>query len=132
MVLTLLVGGEQDAEAALAAGLVGPHADDSQRGGQHDVVGDRGAELVLQVLHRADEQTTPGGMGINIVLNIVMNLGMVTAINIVMNLVMVIVMNIVMNLVMVIVINIVMNLVMGIVMNIVMHIYIYIWLYLCI
>ena len=53
-VLTFLVGGEEDAEAALAAGLVRPHADDPQRGGQHDVVGHRRAELVLQVLHRAE------------------------------------------------------------------------------
>lgn len=51
--LTLLVGGEEDAEAALPAGLVRPHADDAQRGDQHDVVGHRGAELALQVLHRA-------------------------------------------------------------------------------
>lgn len=49
--LTLLVGGEEDAEAALPAGLVRPHADDAQRGDQHDVVGNRGAELALQVLH---------------------------------------------------------------------------------
>lgn len=45
--LTLLVGREEDAEAALAAGLVRPHADDAQRGNQHDVIGHRGAELAL-------------------------------------------------------------------------------------
>lgn len=49
--LTLLVGREKDAEAAFAAGLVRPHADDAQRGNQHDVVGHRGAELALQVFH---------------------------------------------------------------------------------
>ena len=51
--LTLSVGGEKDAEAAPPAGLVRPHADDAQRGDQHDVVGHCGAELALQVLHRA-------------------------------------------------------------------------------
>lgn len=55
--LTLLVGGEEDAEAALAARLVRPHPDDAQRGDQHDVVGHRGAELALQVLHRAASGT---------------------------------------------------------------------------
>lgn len=49
--LTFLVGCEKDAEAAFAAGLVSPHTDDAQRGNQHDVVGHRGAELALQVLH---------------------------------------------------------------------------------
>ena len=52
--LTLLVGCEEDAEAALAAGLVRPHADDAQRGDQHDVVGHRGAELTLQVFNRTE------------------------------------------------------------------------------
>lgn len=45
--LTLLVGSEEDAEAAPPAALVCPHADDAQRGDQHDVVGHRGAELAL-------------------------------------------------------------------------------------
>lgn len=52
--LTLLVGCEKDAEAALAAGLVCPHADDAQRWNQHDVVGHRGAELAFQVFHRTE------------------------------------------------------------------------------
>ncbi len=52
--LTLLVGCEKDAEAAFAAGLVRPHADDAQRGNQHDVVGHRGAELALQIFHRTE------------------------------------------------------------------------------
>lgn len=47
LTLTLLVGGEKDAEAAPPAGLVCPHADDAQRGDQHDVVGHRGAKLAL-------------------------------------------------------------------------------------
>ena len=51
--LTFLVGGEEDAEATPAAALVGPHPDHAQRGHQHHVVGHRGAELVLQVLHGA-------------------------------------------------------------------------------
>ena len=51
--LTFLVGGEEDAEATPAAALVSPHPDHAQRGHQHYVVGHRGAELVLQVLHGA-------------------------------------------------------------------------------
>lgn len=49
-----MVGREKDPEAAFAAELVRPHADDAQSGNQHDVVGHRGAELALQVLHRAE------------------------------------------------------------------------------
>lgn len=52
--LTFLVGREKDAEATFAARLVCPHADDAQRGNQHDVVGHRGAELALQVFHRTE------------------------------------------------------------------------------
>lgn len=54
MNLTLLVGREKDAKAAFSAGLICPHADDAQRGNQHDVVGHRGAELALQVFHRTE------------------------------------------------------------------------------
>lgn len=50
--LTFLIGGEKDAKATPAAEFVGPHADDSQSGDQHDVVGHRGAELALQIFHR--------------------------------------------------------------------------------
>ena len=46
-------GGEEDPEAALAAPLVGPQPDHAHRVDQHDVVGHRRTELVLQVLHRA-------------------------------------------------------------------------------
>lgn len=52
--LTLLVCREEDAETAFAAGLIRPHADDAQRGNQHDVVSHRGAELALQVFHRTE------------------------------------------------------------------------------
>lgn len=62
--LTLLVGCEKDAEATFTAGFICPHADDTQRGNQHDVVGDRGTELALQVFHwtvmRQDEIKTHG------------------------------------------------------------------------
>lgn len=65
--LTLLVGREKDAEATFAARLVRPHSDDAERGDQHDVVGHRGAEFALQVLHRTEK--TQGqkctGIGIN-------------------------------------------------------------------
>lgn len=65
--LTLLVGREKDAEATFAARLVCPHSDDAECGDQHDVVGHRGAELALQILHRTEK--TPGqkytGIGIN-------------------------------------------------------------------
>lgn len=53
--LTLLVGREKDAEATLAARLIRPHSDDAECGDQHDVVGHRGAELALQVLHRTEK-----------------------------------------------------------------------------
>lgn len=49
-----MVGREKDAEAAFAAGFIRPHANDAQRGNQHDVVGHRGAELALQVFHRTE------------------------------------------------------------------------------
>lgn len=49
--LTFLVGCEKDAKATLAAGLVRPHADDTQRGDEHDVIGHGGAELALEVFH---------------------------------------------------------------------------------
>lgn len=51
--LTLLEGSEEYTEAALSAALVGPHANHSQRGHQHDVVGHRAAKLIPQVFHRA-------------------------------------------------------------------------------
>lgn len=54
MCLTLLVGCVKDAEAAFSTGLIRPHADDAQRGNQHDVVGHRGTELALQVFHRTE------------------------------------------------------------------------------
>lgn len=43
---------EEDFEPALSAPLVRPQPDHTQGGRQHDVIGHRGAELVLQVLHR--------------------------------------------------------------------------------
>lgn len=46
-----MVGCEKDAKATLAAGLVRPHADDTQRGDEHDVIGHGGAELALEVFH---------------------------------------------------------------------------------
>lgn len=49
--LTLLEGSEEYTEAALSAALVGPHANHSQRGHQHDVVGHRAAKLIPQVFH---------------------------------------------------------------------------------
>lgn len=51
--LTFLVRREKDAEATFPAGLVCPHTDDAQCGDQHDVVGHSGAELALQIFHRA-------------------------------------------------------------------------------
>ena len=58
--LTFLVGCEKDAKAALAARLVRPHADDAQRGNQHDVVGHRGAEFIFQVLYRTEMKERRG------------------------------------------------------------------------
>lgn len=50
---TFSEGGEEDAEAAFAAALIGPHADDAYWREQHDVIGHRAAELILQVRHWA-------------------------------------------------------------------------------
>lgn len=46
-------GREEDPEFALPAPLVRPQSHHAHRGHQHDVVGHRGAELILQVLDRA-------------------------------------------------------------------------------
>lgn len=54
--LTLLVGCEKDSEATFAARLVRPHSNDAECGDQHDVIGHRGAELALQVLHRTEKR----------------------------------------------------------------------------
>lgn len=45
-------GCEEDPEFALPASLVCPHSDHTHGGHQHDIVGHRGAELILQVLNR--------------------------------------------------------------------------------
>ena len=50
--LTFLEGREEHLEAAVAAALVGPHADDPEPRAEHHVVGHRAAELGFQVLHR--------------------------------------------------------------------------------
>ena len=51
--LTFLEGREEHLEAAVAAALVGPHADDPEPRAEHHVVGHSAAELGFQVLHRA-------------------------------------------------------------------------------
>lgn len=56
--LTVLVGGEKDAEATFPTGLVSPHTDDPQCGDQHQVVGHCGAVLALQVFHRTEMEKT--------------------------------------------------------------------------
>lgn len=45
-------GCEEDPESALPASLVCPQPHHAHRGRQHDIVGHRGAELILQVLDR--------------------------------------------------------------------------------
>ena len=45
-------GCEEDPEFALPAPLVCPQPHHTHRGHQHDIIGHRGAELILQVLDR--------------------------------------------------------------------------------
>lgn len=45
-------GCEEDPEFALSASLISPQSHHPHRGRQHDIVGHRGAELILQVLDR--------------------------------------------------------------------------------
>lgn len=45
-------GCEEDPEFALPASLISPQSHHAHRGHQHDVVGHRGAEFILQVLDR--------------------------------------------------------------------------------
>lgn len=45
-------GCEEDPEFALPASLIGPQSHHTHRGRQHDIIGHRGAELILQVLDR--------------------------------------------------------------------------------
>lgn len=50
--LTWMESCKENPEFALPASLICPQPHHAHRGGQHDVVGHRGAELILQVLDR--------------------------------------------------------------------------------
>lgn len=50
--LTFMESCEEDPEPALPAALICPQPHHAHRRHKHDIVGNRGAELILQVLHR--------------------------------------------------------------------------------